>query len=163
MRLNELEIGHSATVREVGGTGALRQHFLDMGLIPGVEVTLVKYAPMGDPLEVRLHGYELTLRKADAGQIEVVEIDKATQGTTRNGTESIKPNMPGIEAAQVAEHAHPGLGEPGKFHHHEGEHPLPVRQTLTFALIGNQNCGKTTLFNQLTGPSNTWATSPASR
>ena len=129
----------------------MRQHFLDMGLIPGVEVTLVKYAPMGDPLEVRLHGYELTLRKADAGQIEVVEIDKATQGTTRNGAESIKPNMPGIEAAQVAEHAHPGLGEPGKFHHHEGEHPLPVRQTLTFALIGNQNCGKTTLFNQLTG------------
>ena len=151
MRLNELEIGHSATVREVGGTGALRQHFLDMGLIPGVEVTLVKYAPMGDPLEVRLHGYELTLRKADAGQIEVLEIDEAAQGTTRNGTESIKPNMPGIEAAQVAEHAHPGLGEPGKFHHHEGEHPLPVRQTLTFALIGNQNCGKTTLFNQLTG------------
>ena len=151
MRLNELEIGHSATVREVGGTGALRQHFLDMGLIPGVEVTLVKYAPMGDPLEVRLHGYELTLRKADAGQIEVVEIDKATQGTTHNGTESIKPNMPGIEAAQVAEHAHPGLGEPGKFHHHEGEHPLPTKQTLTFALIGNQNCGKTTLFNQLTG------------
>lgn len=149
MKLNEIEIGHSAVVKEVGGTGALRQHFLDMGLIPGVNVTLVKYAPMGDPLELRLHGYELTLRKADAGQIEVDEVisekDKAL------GTREEDLTADGNWSRH--KHEHPGLGESGKFHRHEGEHPLPTKQTLTFALIGNQNCGKTTLFNQLTGAS----------
>ena len=149
MKLNEIEIGHSAVVKEVGGTGALRQHFLDMGLIPGVNVTLVKYAPMGDPLELRLHGYELTLRKADAGQIEVdediSEKDKAL------GTREEDLTADGNWSRH--KHEHPGLGESGKFHRHEGEHPLPTKQTLTFALIGNQNCGKTTLFNQLTGAS----------
>ena len=143
MKLSELQIGHKAVVKEVGGSGALRQHFLDMGLIPGVEVTLVKYAPMGDPLELILHGYELTLRKADAEKIVVEE------GYTNND-KTAQADEP-AQAVEEHIHAHPGLGETGKFHHHEGEHPLPTKQTLTFALIGNQNCGKTTLFNQLTG------------
>lgn len=149
MKLNEIEIGHSAVVKKVGGTGALRQHFLDMGLIPGVNVTLVKYAPMGDPLELRLHGYELTLRKADAGQIEVDEVigEKDKASGTREEDLTADGNW------SRHKHEHPGLGESGKFHRHEGEHPLPTKQTLTFALIGNQNCGKTTLFNQLTGAS----------
>ena len=136
MTLKELQIGKSAIVDAVGGAGALRQHFLDMGLIPGVEVTLVKLAPMGDPMELRIHGYELTLRLDDAAQITVTPTEKT-------------PAVHAPVAEKMVEH--PGLGEGGKYHTKEGEHPLPEDKTLTFALAGNQNCGKTTLFNQLTG------------
>ena len=136
MTLNELPIGKSAIVDTVGGTGALRQHFLDMGLIPGAEVTLIKLAPMGDPMELRIHGYELTLRLDDAAQITVTPTEK---------TPAVHAPVDG----KMVEH--PGLGEGGKYHTKEGEHPLPEDKTLTFALAGNQNCGKTTLFNQLTG------------
>ena len=136
MTLKELQIGKSAIVDAVGGAGALRQHFLDMGLIPGVEVTLVKLAPMGDPMELRIHGYELTLRLDDAAQITVTPTEK---------TPAVHAPVDG----KMVEH--PGLGEGGKYHTKEGEHPLPEDKTLTFALAGNQNCGKTTLFNQLTG------------
>lgn len=137
MTLKELEIGKSAVVTQVGGEGALRQHFLDMGMIPGAEVTVVKYAPMGDPMELQIHGYELTLRLAEAEQIEIKPIDK--RSNSHAGSERIQPSV------------HPGLGEEGKFHSKEDEHPLPEGTTLTYALVGNQNCGKTTLFNQLTG------------
>ena len=136
MTLKELAVGKSAVVKTVGGSGALRQHFLDMGLIPGAQVTLVKLAPMGDPMELRIHGYELTLRLDDAAQIE---IDPAEHAAAR------------VERAAAVVTEHPGLGEGGRYHTKEGEHPLPDGQTLTFALAGNQNCGKTTLFNQLTG------------
>ena len=136
MTLKELQIGKSAIVDAVGGAGALRQHFLDMGLIPGAEVTLVKLAPMGDPMELRIHGYELTLRLDDAAQIIVTPTEK---------TPAVHAPVDG----KMVEH--PGLGEGGKYHTKEGEHPLPEDKTLTFALAGNQNCGKTTLFNQLTG------------
>ena len=136
MTLKELQIGKSAIVDAVGGAGALRQHFLDMGLIPGAEVTLVKLAPMGDPMELRIHGYELTLRLDDAAQITVTPTEK---------TPAVHAPVDG----KMVEH--PGLGEGGKYHTKEGEHPLPEGKTLTFALAGNQNCGKTTLFNQLTG------------
>ena len=136
MTLKELQIGKSAIVDAVGGAGALRQHFLDMGLIPGAEVTLVKLAPMGDPMELRIHGYELTLRLDDAAQITVIPTEK---------TPAVHAPVDG----KMVEH--PGLGEGGKYHTKEGEHPLPEDKTLTFALAGNQNCGKTTLFNQLTG------------
>ena len=137
MTLKELQIGKSAVVDTVGGSGALRQHFLDMGLIPGVEVTLVKLAPMGDPMELRIHGYELTLRLDDAAQIDITPTEKA----------------PAMSAAPADDKMvdHPGLGEGGKYHIKKGENPLPEDRTLTFALAGNQNCGKTTLFNQLTG------------
>ena len=137
MTLKELEIGKSAVVTQVGGEGALRQHFLDMGMIPGAEVTVVKFAPMGDPMELQIHGYELTLRLAEAEQIEIKPIDK--RSNSHAGSERIQPSV------------HPGLGEEGKFHSKEDEHPLPEGTTLTYALVGNQNCGKTTLFNQLTG------------
>ena len=137
MMLDKLEIGQSARITAVGGEGALRQHFLDMGLIPGAEVTLVKFAPMGDPMELRIHGYELTLRLADAGKIEITPVD-AIRRTSAT-------------AASCLDCEHPGLGEGGRFHVKENEHPLPEETTLTFALAGNQNCGKTTLFNQLTG------------
>ena len=137
MMLDKLEIGQSARITAVGGEGALRQHFLDMGLIPGAEVTLVKFAPMGDPMELRIHGYELTLRLADAGKIEITPVKAVRQ---------VSP-----AAENCADCEHPGLGEGGRFHAKEGEHPLPEETTLTFALAGNQNCGKTTLFNQLTG------------
>ena len=136
MTLKELQIGKSAIVDAVGGAGALRQHFLDMGLIPGAEVTLVKLAPMGDPMELRIHGYELTLRLDDAAQITVTPTEK---------TPAVHAPVDG----KMVEH--PGLGEGGRYHIKKGEHPLPENQTLTFALAGNQNCGKTTLFNQLTG------------
>ncbi len=139
MYLNELKAGERAVVRSVGGEGALRQHFLDMGVIPGAEITLVKFAPMGDPIEFRIHEYELTLRIDDAKQIGIEK-------------------LPGWESDQhPAVHIpheptdHPGLGEGGRYHVRQGEHPLPDSQLLTFALAGNQNCGKTTLFNQLTG------------
>ncbi len=136
MTLKELPIGKTATVRTVGGEGALRQHFLDMGIIPGAEVTMVKYAPMGDPVEVRIHSYELTLRLADAGRIAIDEMRDAVK-------EKEQPDAKAIP--------HPGFGEGGKYHNKAEEHPLPERELLSFALAGNQNCGKTTLFNQLTG------------
>lgn len=137
MTLKELEIGESATIKTVGGSGALRQHFLDMGMIPGAEVTVVKLAPMGDPMELQVHGYELTLRLAEADQIEIEPIKKRSRA--HEGKEYLKPSE------------HPGLGEDGKYHSKESENPLPEGTTLTYALVGNQNCGKTTLFNQLTG------------
>ena len=136
MTLKELEIGKSAVIKNVGGEGALRQHFLDMGMIPGAEVTVVKLAPMGDPMELQIHGYELTLRLAEAAQIEIEEIKERSQKHKR--IESVKDS------------AHPGLGEEGKYHSKEDENPLPDGTMLTYALVGNQNCGKTTLFNQLT-------------
>ena len=136
MTLKELQIGKSAVVDTVGGTGALRQHFLDMGLVPGAQVTLIKLAPMGDPMELRIHGYELTLRLDDAAQIGIIPTEKV-------------PATPALVDDKMVDH--PGLGEGGKYHIKKGEHPLPDGTTLTFALAGNQNCGKTTLFNQLTG------------
>lgn len=137
MTLKDLNIGETAVVGTVGGEGALRQHFLDMGLIPGEEVTLVKFAPMGDPMELSIHGYELTLRLDDAARIGVT-LAKAP-AVKKAAAESEKP----VE--------HPGLGEGGRYHTKKDENPLPDGTTLTFALAGNQNCGKTTLFNQLTG------------
>lgn len=139
MTLKELGIGSGAVIKSVGGDGALRQHFLDMGVIPGTEVSVVKFAPMGDPMEIRLHGYELTLRLDDAAQIEVEPVDE------------IKCHRKRIE--KISNTEHPGLGEDGKFHNHEldDKNLLPDDTVLTYALVGNQNCGKTTLFNQLTG------------
>ncbi len=146
MTLRDLQMGESAVITTVGGRGALRQHFLDMGMIPGVQVTLVKYAPMGDPMELRLHGYELTLRLADAEQIEIEEVQRA--GAEHEASKAGKGGRL-KESGRFTDH--PGLGEGGKYHEKETEHPLPDGTTLTFALAGNQNCGKTTLFNQLTG------------
>ncbi len=140
MTLRELPIGRAAVVVSVGGEGALRQHFLDMGVIPGVEVTMVKYAPMGDPVELRIHGYELTLRLADAEKIVIEEEHEAEQEPRADLSNKIRKKA-----------HHPGLGEGGRYHVKEDEHPLPEGEPLTFALAGNQNCGKTTLFNQLTG------------
>lgn len=139
MTLKELGIGKTAVVKSVGGSGSLRQHFLDMGIIPGVEVTLVKYAPMGDPMELRIHDYELTLRLDDAARIEVRELSE----------DELKKEV--YEEKEHRHSPHPGIGEGGKFHDKKSETPLPKGTTLTFALAGNQNCGKTTLFNQLTG------------
>ena len=136
MKLNELQIGSTATILSVGGEGALRHHFLDMGLIQGTEVTVVQYAPMGDPIELRLHGYELTIRLKDAKNIEISKEHKP---------KNIRKKV------EKQEKLHPGYGEGGKFHNRKEETPLPEGETLTFALVGNQNCGKTTLFNQLTG------------
>ncbi|MCI8771380.1 MAG: ferrous iron transport protein B [Lachnospiraceae bacterium] len=142
MTLKDLEIGKTAVVTVVGGEGSLRQHFLDMGVLPGTEVTLVKYAPMGDPMELRVHGYELTLRLEDAAKIEIAE-------------DSILEVREEEKISDVWQHGrtreHPGLGEGGRYHVKAEEHPLPKDAMLTFALAGNQNCGKTTLFNQLTG------------
>lgn len=137
MKLSELQIGKSGVIKDVGGSGALRQHFLDMGMIPGAEVTVVKLAPMGDPMELQVHGYELTLRLAEAAQIEIDSIEKRSNPHARveNGKES----------------EHPGLGEDGRYHSKKDENPLQEGTKLTYALVGNQNCGKTTLFNQLTG------------
>ena len=137
MTLKELQIGKSAVIKSVGSHGALRQHFLDMGMIPGVEITVVKLAPMGDPMEVQIHGYELTLRLEEADQIEIDPIVERSR------------SHKGAEYMRTFEH--PGLGEEGKYHSKEDEHPLPEGTQLTYALVGNQNCGKTTLFNQLTG------------
>ena len=139
MNLNELKPGQSARIDIVGGEGALRQHFLDMGVIPGTEVTLVQYAPMGDPLELRIHEYELTLRLADAEKIAVTLLEK------KDESRAAEPERKKTE--------HPGLGEEGKFHPKGSGDPLPEGTMLTFALVGNQNSGKTTLFNQLTGSS----------
>ena len=137
MTLKDLKIGESAVITAVDGEGALRQHFLDMGVIPGAEVTVVKFAPMGDPMELQIHGYELTLRLADAGQIDIQPIDERSNKHSR--IDKIYPS------------AHPGLGEDGKYHAKGDGDPLPDGTLLTYALVGNQNCGKTTLFNQLTG------------
>ena len=137
MTMKNLKAGESAVITAVGGEGALRQHFLDMGVIPGAEVTVVKFAPMGDPIELQIHGYELTLRLAEADQIVVKPIrERANQHSH-------------AECFEATEH--PGLGEDGKYHAKGDGQPLPEGETLTFALVGNQNCGKTTLFNQLTG------------
>lgn len=137
MTLRELKIGESAVVTQLGGEGALRQHFLDMGMIPGAEVTVQKMAPMGDPMELKIHGYELTLRLADAEKIQVEKI-----------SEKREHPLPEKKHFKLE---HPGLGEGGKYHEKSSEHPLPDGTVLTYALVGNQNCGKTTLFNQLTG------------
>ena len=136
MKLNELKPGRSAVIEEVGGEGALRQHFLDMGVIPGTEVTVIKLAPMGDPMELRIHGYELTLRLAEAEKIRITPVD---------------PKTAEAEKSLPRSQEHPGLGEEGRFHPKGSGDPLPDGTTLTFALVGNQNSGKTTLFNQLTG------------
>ncbi len=135
MTLKDLKINKSAVITKVGGQGALRQHFLDMGVIPGAIVTVVKFAPMGDPMELRIHGYELTLRLADAEKIEINEL--------QGNVEDVNKKLKKVE--------HPGLGEGGKFHSKESENPLPSNEILSFGLVGNQNSGKTTLFNQLTG------------
>ncbi len=136
MTLNELKAGETAVIQSVGGEGATRQHFLDMGVIPGATITLIKFAPMGDPIEFRIHGYELTLRLADAAAITVAKSDQKSEARTEQ---------------KRFDKAHPGLGEGGKYHDKAVENPLPDGTVLTFALAGNQNCGKTTLFNQLTG------------
>ena len=136
MTLRDIAVGKSALILEVGGEGALRQHFLDMGVIPGAEVTVGKLAPMGDPMEILVHGYVLTLRLADAEKLQVKPISHLT----------VHPNPTGVGKTR-----HPGLGEDGIFHSRESETPLPEGTVLTYALVGNQNCGKTTLFNQLTG------------
>ena len=135
MKLKEMKIGQSARITAVGGEGSLRQHFLDMGVIPGTRVTLVKLAPMGDPMQLTLHGYELSLRLADAEQIEVEPLGDERQEAPRRSAKS----------------HHPGFGEGGKYHPKGSGNPLPDETVLTYALVGNQNCGKTTLFNQLTG------------
>lgn len=137
MKLNELAVGQEGIIRAVGGEGALRQHILDMGVIPGVHIFVEKFAPMGDPMEIRLHGYQLTLRLADAANIEV-DIDRKDIKDNHNVTEK-------------KEKHHPGLGEAGRFHDKKSENPLSDDEVLTFGLLGNQNSGKTTLFNQLTG------------
>lgn len=138
MTLNELERGKSAVISKVGGDGALRQHFLDMGVIPGETITLIKFAPMGDPVEFRIHDYELTLRLDDARKIDIVPM------------ENDQPKI-GSKAKRKKRIEHPGFGEGGRYHVKADENPLPEGTMLTFALAGNQNCGKTTLFNQLTG------------
>ena len=137
MKLRELKVGESAVITNVGGEGALRQHFLDMGVIPGAEATVVKFAPMGDPMELQIHGYELTLRLADADRIDIEPIKERSNQHRRIDRIYPKP--------------HPGLGEDGKYHDKNDGDPLPDDTKLTYALVGNQNCGKTTLFNQLTG------------
>ena len=133
MTLRDLKVGESAVITSVGGEGSLRQHFLDMGVIPGAEVTVTKFAPMGDPMELQIHGYELTLRLADADQIEIETIEERSR--KHEGAKNINRSV------------HPGLGEEGKYHVKGDGNPLPEGEVLTYALVGNQNCGKTTLFN----------------
>ena len=140
MTLDELKIGQSAIITKVGGDGALRQHFLDMGVIPGSELSLVKFAPMGDPMQLLIHGYELTLRKDDAAKIDI-DICPTCEGG--------EPHQPAEQSSARTEH--PGLGEEGRYHTESEENPAPITGKITFALVGNQNCGKTTLFNALTG------------
>ena len=144
MTLKELSNGQTAKITAVGGEGALRQHFLDMGIIPGAEITFIKLAPMGDPIEFQIHGYELTLRVDDAAHIDCVPVKASQHPTAPASSTKGKP-------ITDKEHEHPGLGEGGRYHIKSHAHPLPKDTTLTFALVGNQNCGKTTLFNQLTG------------
>ena len=138
VNLGELKAGESCIVLTVGGQGALRQHFLDMGIIPGAEITIVKFAPLGDPVEVRIHGYELSLRLDDAAKIAVTKIDKTEEAEAP-------------KKSKKTHTAHPYLGEPGVHHDKKTEKPLPDDHVLSFALVGNQNSGKTTLFNRLTG------------
>lgn len=137
MTLRELEIGKSAVIKSVGGEGALRQHFLDMGLIPGAEVTVIKFAPMGDPMEIQIHGYELTLRLAEAAEVVIEPIPERSR--KHEGAKNTNKTV------------HPGLGEEGKYHVKKSGKTLSDKEQVVFALVGNQNCGKTTLFNQLTG------------
>ena len=148
MKLNEARPGSRARIISVGGTGALRQHFLDMGVIPGAELSVVKYAPMGDPVELMIHGYSLTLRLADCEKIEIEAIAEASSETEDQAAEKTQENR---RKAGTSKASHPGLGEGGKFHPKGSGDPLPEGTTLTFALVGNQNSGKTTLFNKLTG------------
>ena len=148
MTLKDLKIGQTARITAVGGEGSLRQHFLDMGVIPGAEVTLVKYAPMGDPMELLIHGYELTLRLSDAEKIQIAD---AHSQSVKIPEEEEAGKTKGNKKTSVKTAEHPGLGEGGKYHTKADENPLPKGTKLTFALAGNQNCGKTTLFNQLTG------------
>ena len=159
MTLNELKEGQSAIIRTVGGEGALRQHFLDMGVIPGAHVSVVRFAPMGDPVELRIHGYELTLRLADAEKIEVSLLDGMQMEKVKGGDVAGSGFVPGsgyesegtaASKENFGDIPHPGLGEGGKFHPKGSGNPLPDDTVLTYALIGNQNTGKTTLFNQLT-------------
>lgn len=147
MTLNELETGQSAIIKTVGGEEALRQHLLDMGMIPGASVEVVKFAPMGDPVELKVHGYELTLRLADAREIEIDTLDKTPGNTGKDAVDAPEHNR--ADTKTLVEH--PGLGEEGRFHMKGSGDPLPDDMLLTFALVGNQNSGKTTLFNQLTG------------
>lgn len=137
MFLNDLSVGKSAKIVGVGGEGALRQHFLDMGVIPGAEVTVIKLAPLGDPMELQIHGYELSIRMDDAAKIEIEEI-------TSRSRSHVFPERIGLSE-------HPGIGEEGRYHIEAEADPLPEGARLSFALVGNQNCGKTTLFNALTG------------
>lgn len=154
MTLNELKKGETAIIKSVNGTGPLRQHFLDMGLIPGAEITLTKLAPLGDPMELMIHGYELTLRLSDAENIEITDpIPEEAKSKNTNNSENIVSidNVPPTLVGYHPENEHPGFGEGGIHHDKSTEHPIPDDVTLTFALAGNQNAGKTTLFNQLTG------------
>ncbi|WP_027728418.1 ferrous iron transport protein B [Treponema sp. C6A8] len=159
MNLHQIKIGETVCVKKLGGNGALRQHFLDMGIIPGAEITLVKYAPLGDPMEFQLHGYELTLRVADAEKIEVNALGIGAADAESGRSEGMEPRIARPADRQVTPNiiadlpnaSHPGLGEGGKFHNKKEENPLPDGTVLSFALVGNQNCGKTTLFNKLTG------------
>lgn len=171
MTLKDLKIGKSAVIKKVGGEGSLRQHFLDMGVIPGARAVVVKYAPMGDPMELRIHGYELTLRLADAEKIEIDEstIREASEnqeaencisglysmaGSCRQCRENCRSAGEGKRAKGKRSERrgeHPGLGEEGRYHVETDAAPLAGGKQITFALAGNQNCGKTTLFNQLTG------------
>ncbi len=148
MTLNELVPKDIAVIDKVGGSGSLRQHFLDMGVIPGAQVTVMQLAPMGDPMELMIHGYELTLRLDDAKNIEVTKKRPEAKGSDKAGKTESEEKKGGVT---VRKWEHPGLGESGKYHVKAGENPLPKGTVLTFALAGNQNCGKTTLFNQLTG------------
>ena len=141
MNLGQLKAGESCIVSTVGGEGALRQHFLDMGIIPGAEITIVKFAPMGDPVEVSIHGYELTLRLDDAHKIAVTKLEN------KSAPDAAAPDS----KKRKSKVAHPNLGEPGVHHDKKTENPLPDDHVLSFALVGNQNSGKTTLFNRLTG------------
>ena len=155
MKLNELEIGKKAKIISVAGEGQLRHHILDMGLIPGTVITLVKYAPMGDPMELLVRGYELTLRVDDAKLIGIEPVSNAEKNTdSKNKSENNNLDKAGKEKNSKKSDSvieHPGLGEGGRYHVKEHENPLPDTELLTFGLLGNQNCGKTTLFNQVTG------------
>ncbi len=146
MTLKELTIGQKGIITKVGGQGVLRQHFLDMGVIPGAEIELIKFAPMGDPMELRVHGYELTLRLDDAAKIDIEPVKKSSEKDAPEKDEKTTVNKKNRKLIE-----HPGLGEGGKYHVKDHENPLPEGTLLNFALAGNQNCGKTTLFNQLTG------------
>lgn len=152
MTLDALKAGECGRIDVVGGEGALRQHFLDMGVIPGVEVSVVKFAPMGDPMEVRLHGYELTLRLDDAKKIQITQITDPKKIPDKTEEEEKREREEFRSRQRKSNHSHhPAIGEPGVHHDKSEENPLPEDHVLTFALVGNQNCGKTTLFNRLTG------------